>query len=92
MGHHVYSIFVMPRLIYGLQILLVSPYNIAVIKDSYRKTLRQIRQMPKSTGKPAIYLLIGSLLVEAEAHIKTVTFFQNALCTHDSNEYQLIHG
>ena len=45
----------------------------------------------KSTAKPGIYLLLNSLLLEAQLHITITTFFTGVLCRSDSLEQAVIH-
>ena len=90
-GRHIWNIFVMPRLTYGLEALRLSSTETIALEEYYRRNLRSIQHLPKSTAKPAVYLLMGSPPVEAEIHIRTITFFTNALRRPESLEYQLIH-
>lgn len=43
------------------------------------KSLRYIQHLPTSTAIPALHLLLGVPPVEAQLHIRTLTFFRSAV-------------
>ncbi|WAR12312.1 LOW QUALITY PROTEIN: POLR-like protein, partial [Mya arenaria] len=42
-----------------------------------KKFLKQLLQLPNNTANPAVYLITGLLPVEAQIHIRTLTFLYN---------------
>ena len=89
-SRHIWSIYVRPRLTYGLEALILSPVDIKSLEEYYRSNLRAILHLPKSTGVEALYLLAGQAPIEAQIHITTLTFFANALRREGSIEAQVI--
>ena len=89
-GKHIWAIYIMPRLMHGLEALVLKDSDITKLEDYYRRSLRAIQGLPKSTAIPAIYLLIGIPPLEAQLHIKILCFFASALRRADSLEYQVI--
>ncbi len=85
--HNIYAI---PRLVYGLEALILTQPNTNTLEASHKTSLRKIQHLPKSTATAAIYLLIGTPPLEATIHIKTICFFLTQLRRSDSIEYQLI--
>ena len=89
-GRHIYSIYVVPKLIYGLEALILSKPDLNNLEMFHRNSLRHIQHLPKSTAVPAIYLLLGAPPIEALIHIRTLTFFATILRREESIEYELI--
>jgi hypothetical protein len=42
-----------------------------------KKLLKQLLSLPPNTPDPAVYLLSGTLPVEAQLHIRALNFFNN---------------
>ena len=84
------EVYVIPRLIYGLECLPVSTKDIQPMEVYYRELLQHIQHLPKSTANQACYLLIGAIPIEAHVHIKTLTLFGAIMRMKDSVEYQII--
>jgi hypothetical protein len=56
----------------------------------YKKVLKQILSLYINVADPAIYILSGLLPIEAEIHIKVLTFFGNITRSeHTSIEWRL---
>ncbi len=89
-GRHMHNIYAIPRLVYGLEALILTQPNTNTLEASHKTSLRKIQHLPKSTATAAIYLLIGTPPLEATIHIKTICFFLTQLRRSDSIEYQLI--
>ena len=62
---HIYTIYVMPRVIYGLEGIDVNPSNIARLETAHRAFIRNIQSLPKRTAIPALFILSGILPIEA---------------------------
>jgi hypothetical protein len=69
------STYVTPRLLYGLESLIVSEKQKAKLDLFYKQLLRQLQGLPKRTACEALYLLFGTLPMEAILDIRTLTFF-----------------
>ena len=57
--------YVLPRLLYNLEVLILTPSQTAVLERFHRATLRSIQGLPERTSSAATYLLLGALPVEA---------------------------
>ena len=71
--------YVIPRLLYGLDAAVLNRKQIEQINMYHRNLLRQIQGLPKSTAIEFIYLLSGTLPVEAELDVRRLTLF-GAVC------------
>ena len=60
-----YKTYVLPTLLYGLEALVLERQELEVLSTYYRKNLRYIQHLPEATAIPVLYLLIGTLPVEA---------------------------
>ena len=82
--------YVLPILYYGLEILLPTGKILEQLNIHYKKVLKQILSLYINVADPAIYILSGLLPIEAEIHIKVLTFFGNITRSeHTSIEWRL---
>jgi hypothetical protein len=63
--HHTY---VLPRLIYGLEVLPLKEKHVENLEAFYRKSIRYVQSLPQRIATAAIYLLVGAIPIEAELH------------------------
>lgn len=59
-GRHLHSTYAVPRLIYGLEALILTKPEMDSLELSHRTSLRHIQHLPKSTATASVYLLIGT--------------------------------
>ena len=64
--------FVLPCLLYGLDILTLIKTEISKINQSHKKFLKQIMHLPDRTADAAIYILSGQIPIEGEIHKRTL--------------------
>jgi hypothetical protein len=87
-----YTTYVLPLLLYGLETLVMSDKDILELDMFHRRNLRYIMHLPVSTATPALYLLSGCAPVEALIHIRVLTLFRNiADCNEDLAPAAFIH-
>ena len=79
-GIIMFKTYVMPILLYGLEITLVNSKSISKLQSFHKKTIKHILSLPTNTGDPAIYILSGMLPIEAEIEIRAITLLGNILC------------
>ena len=75
----IYQVYVVPRLLSGLEVLNLTNSNIADLEIFHRKTLRALQSLPKCTANCAVYLLLGTLPIEAELHRKQLSLLHSIL-------------
>lgn len=66
--YQIYKTYVIPRLIYGLEILPLTNGNIYQLEKNHRENLRHIRSLPERTSNLAVLSLLGTVPIEAEIH------------------------
>ena len=77
--------YVLPRMIHGLEALILSQSDLLVLERTYRQILRDLQSLSKRTATEAIYLLMGMLPIEAEIHIRTLSLFGAVTRLEDGN-------
>ena len=88
-SYTIYRTYVLPRLLYGLEILCLTKTQIQILERFHIGTLRAIQTLATRTAKPAVYLLLGVLPVEAEIHKRKLTFL-HSLTTCSNNKIKEI--
>ena len=66
-----------PRLLHGLEAIVLQKSDINELDKFFKKLLRQIQHLPESTATEAIYLMLGALPIEAEIHARMLSLFGN---------------
>ena len=74
---HIYKTYITPVLLYGMELLLPSSKPLEQLELFQKRILKQILSLPMSCPDPAVYILTGILPIEAQIHIKALTFFNN---------------
>ncbi|MEW8544513.1 MAG: hypothetical protein AB2693_13365 [Candidatus Thiodiazotropha sp.] len=77
---HLLKIYVIPVLLYGLEIILPPKKHLEQLELFHKKLLKQILSVPQNTADPAIYILSGFLPIREQVHIKVLNFFNNNIC------------
>lgn len=72
---HILHIYVLPLLVYGLEVLLPRKALIERLEHIYKKFLKQILSLPNSTADPAIYILSGTIPIEGVIHKRALILF-----------------
>ncbi len=74
---HLVKTYILPKLLYGLDSVILRRKDIDELETYYRKLLRQIQGLPDTTANEAVYLLIGALPLEASLHMRLLGVFGN---------------
>lgn len=87
---HLYKTYVLPVLLYGMELLVPKGSCLERLELFQKKFLKRILSLPPNTADVAVYLLSGLLPVEARIHLKVLIFFNN-ICnqSEDSIEKRL---
>ncbi len=79
---HILKTYVIPVLLYGLEILLPEKSNLQLLETYTRKIMKQILSLSTTTPDPVVYILSGLIPIEGQIHIKALTFL-NSICLQD---------
>jgi hypothetical protein len=84
---HSIRIYVIPRLIYGLETIRIA----AAINMYFKRLLKQIQHLPERTSDAATYLLLGQIPITGEIHKRALTTFGNIIRDFGTVECELAH-
>lgn len=80
-----YNLYIIPIMMYGLEVLTLSRSEIDTISQYHRECLRYIMHLPPSTAIPAIHFLSGTLPLEATLHIRILTALRRILAAESGS-------
>jgi hypothetical protein len=76
---HIFKTYITPVLLSGMELLLPFSKPLEQLELFQKRILKQILSLPMSCPDPAVYILTGILPIQAQIHIKALTFFNNVL-------------
>ncbi|KAK3099305.1 hypothetical protein FSP39_002387 [Pinctada imbricata] len=77
--YKIYSTYVLPRLLYGLETFALLQKHIDRLETYHISVLRLIQSLPPRAARSITYLLLGARPLEAEIHIRALTFLGNII-------------
>jgi hypothetical protein len=72
---HIWSTYVIPRLIYGLEIQHVTDTQIQKLNQFQIKSLKQLQWLPSRCSNAAVYLLLGAEPIQATINKRMLSLF-----------------
>jgi hypothetical protein len=84
------STYVIPRLTFGLETLVLSKSDISKLERVYVRYLKALQGLPDSTATNVVYLLSGTLPLEAQLHIAALTFIAGMCRRENSLERDIL--
>ena len=75
----IYNLYVLPRLLYGLETVILLQKDIDILNDFHKDVLRRIQHLPQRTALPVVYGLVGLFPIEFELHRRQFTLFGNII-------------
>ena len=88
---HVWSIFIIPRLLYGLDVQLLKKKDFDNLEKFQRQCLKQIQGLPDNTSNSACLALLGILPIEVVLHKNLLNMYVNMIRNDNSIEYEIAH-
>lgn len=81
----IYQCYVLPRLLYGLEVLPLTLTQTSLLTRFHVNIYRRIQSLPERTATGIVYLLLGALPIEAEIHRRQLSFLYNVIaCKNDT--------
>ena len=74
---HLFQVYVLPVLLYGLEVQLPDEKVLHPLDIMVKKTLKQILSLPITVADPVPYILSGLIPVEGLLHIRAISLFGN---------------
>ena len=85
----IWSTFVLPRLTYGLEVLLLREKDFELLEKFQRKSLTQTQALPDKTPNAVVLALLGILPAEVTIHKNSLNLFMSIISDKASTEYQI---
>ena len=82
--YRIYMLYVLPRLLYGMETFVLQRKHINILESFHLSLLRIMQSLPQRTSRAITYLLLGAKPIEAEIHIRTLTFLGNIIRSENS--------
>ena len=86
---HMIQIYVIPRLLYGLDVIKLTNEDIKNLSLYQRKLLKQIQNLPERVSNAAGLLLLGQIDFEGEIHKRILKLFGSIIQNEHSVERKL---
>ncbi|MCG7892397.1 MAG: reverse transcriptase family protein, partial [Candidatus Thiodiazotropha endolucinida] len=86
---HIWSTFVIPRLLYGLDVQLLKKRDIENLEKFQRKCLKQIQGLPDNVSNSACMAMLGILPLEAVLHKTLLNLFAGIISSPNSVELEI---
>ena len=85
----IWSTFVLPRVTYGLEALILRKTDFETLEKFQRKSLKQIQGLPDNAPNVVVLALLGILPVRATIHKNSLNLFMNMTRDKSQIEYQI---
>ncbi|VDH93282.1 Hypothetical predicted protein [Mytilus galloprovincialis] len=89
-SYKIYQSYVIPRLLYGMEILPLNQCQLDIMARFHTKTLRNIQSLPTRTATGSVFMLLGALTIEAEIHKRQLSFLYSVLSCNNSTIQGLV--
>ena len=86
---HVWSTFVVPRLLYGIECQLLKKKENDSLEKFQRKCLKQLQSLPDNTSSSACLALLGIPPIESVIHKSLLNLFATMMRDQKSIEYEI---
>ena len=83
-SYWIYQVYVIPRLLYSLDVLPLTDTHISQLKRFHTSTLRRLQSLPERTASSIVHLLLGALLIQAELHKRQLSLLHSIARSENS--------
>ena len=85
----IYQCYVIPRLLFGLEVLPLNKGQLNILSKFHLDNIRKFQSLPLRVASCAVYLLLGTLPLEAELHKRQLSLLYSLLTSSNETIYQL---
>ena len=89
-SYRLYQTYVLPRMLYSLEILDLRKSDVKQLSDFHVDLLRRIQSLPSRTALSPVYLLLGALPMEAELHKRQLSLIFSIVSSTNETLHQLV--
>lgn len=86
---HLIRIYILPRLVYGLDVIRLTTKDMDNISMYFKRLLKQVQHLPDRTSDAGTYLMLGEPPLTAEIHKRILTTFGTICRDYNSIEHQI---
>ena len=79
--------YVLPVLVYGLEVVFPNRTLMDKLKRVYKKFLKEVLSLPDTVADPAVYILTGTTPIEAVIHKRALTLY-GSICRLEENSVE----
>ena len=83
-SYKIYHCYVLPRLLFGLEVLPVNQTQLNLLSKFQVDNLKRFQSLPTRTANCTVHLILGALPIEVELHKRQLSLLYNILVS--SNE------
>ena len=76
---HLYQVYILPRVLYGLEALVIKKTQTDSIEQFQRSVLRSLLGLPNRTAIPALYILSGKIPIDRQIDQKQIMFLHSLI-------------
>jgi hypothetical protein len=84
---HLFNTYITPVLMYGMELIIPKTTALEQLERYQKKLLKQLLSFPPNTPDPAVYLLSVTFPVEAQLHIRALSFCNN-ICNQEEKSIE----
>ncbi|XP_063442173.1 uncharacterized protein LOC134722482 [Mytilus trossulus] len=88
-SYKLWRTFVIPRMLYGFEILNFNKADILKLENFQKKTFKHLLSLPQRTADAAIYILLGAEAIEQLIHKAMISLFLRISKDTNSIEYKI---
>ncbi|CAC5407671.1 unnamed protein product [Mytilus coruscus] len=89
-SYTIYKIYILPRLLYSLEVLPLNLTQLKALSDFHLTFLRNIQSLPTRTASIGIYSLLGALPLEAELHKRQLSLLHSISVSENQNLKEIL--
>ena len=88
-SYNIYQVYVIPRLLYGLEVVLLKKGQLDELEKFHIEVLKQIQSLPTRTANYIVYLLLGALPLKVEIERRQLGLFYSSITSENSTLQKL---
>ncbi|CAC5380586.1 unnamed protein product [Mytilus coruscus] len=89
-SYKIYQFYVIPKLLYGLEVLPLNNSQLDILKRFHISNLRRFQSLPTRTATCKVYLILGALPIDAEIHKRHLSLLHNILTCNNTTIRNLL--
>lgn len=84
-SYKIYQIYVLPRLLYNMEVVSLTKTQLKELEYFHLNFLRNIQSLPQRTATAAIYALLGAMPIEPEIHKRQLSLLHSIITSDNQN-------